>query len=402
MLTKTHDPHSFSQQEKSLKDDTITYKKVLFNLKKNKEQDNTEELTNLTHSFDFEKCKDQYWNPEVFSLMYGTPLWNESTPAQKILLNQLYWVAYYSQIISAEIATIFLNQTAAAGLYGIEDFKAVCDTLDLESAQERTHIEAFKVIAEETEKKVFGHRVFTYPMRNFSAETMIYQNTNAVKRYWKKIQLHTFSCLSSSNAFIASQYLTVRGLRTLNGKIVQHQLSQFHNQIKGEPEQSPIPSRVSHHHFLDESYHFNSSTIIGHEVVKSLKKPSVFEKHIANLAIAGCQRDHSQFNVCVNGIFWYEPALYNTIYTILKSPHFSMSSKDALHMMKRSFCEENDGIHASKQTHTVARKSYIEYVQGLEFLSKENKEMSLMKADLADYLKINKTKLVQFKRGLKS
>ena len=388
----------FNRNQKSLKDDRVTYGKLLFNLKKNKLQDNTEELEKLTESFDYSKCKDKYWNPEKFSLLYGTPLWFESSESQRIILNQLYWVAYYSQIISAEIATIFLNQTAAAGLYAMEDFKAVCDTLDLESAQERTHIQAFKVIAEKTEEELFGKRVFTYPMKNFASETMIFQNTNAIKEFWKKIQLHFFSFLSSSNAFIASQYLTVRGLRTLNGKIVQHQLSLFHSDLKDQDKlTSPIPSQVSHHHFLDESYHFNSSTIIGHDVVKSLAPPTSFEKKIANMAIKGCQRDHAQFNVSVNGIFWYEPALFSSIFKVLTSKHFSMSQQDALHIMSKCFCSENQGIHEAMQTHKVTRKSYIEYVQDLDYLTEENKKMVLMEnVDIGNYLRENKKKFSSF------
>lgn len=393
MNNSPNDPLFFSKPANSLKDDKKTYGKILFNLKKNKEQDNTDELTHLTDSFEFESAKNSYWNPPKFSLLYGTPLWDESSPSQKIILNQLYWVAYYSQIISAEIATIFLNQTAAAGLYGMEDFKVVCDTLDLESAQERTHIQAFKVIAEQTEKSLFGQRIFTYPMKNFATETMIFQNTNLIKSYWKKIQLHFFSYLSSSNAFIASQYLTVRGLRTLNGKIVQHQLSQFYTGL----DEAPIPSKVSHHHFLDESYHFNSSTIIGHDVVKSLRPPTSFEKMIANLAVTGCQKDHAQFNVSVNGIFWYEPAIFSSIFKVLKSTHFSMTTKDALEMMRRCFCQENQGVHEAMQTHIVARKSYIEYVQGLEFLNQTNLKMSVMEnVDVLSYLLENKKKLSHF------
>ena len=51
-----------------------------------------------------------------FSLLYATPLWERPPSRQRIVLNHLYWVAYYAQIISAEIATILLNQTSAAGL----------------------------------------------------------------------------------------------------------------------------------------------------------------------------------------------------------------------------------------------------------------------------------------------
>jgi hypothetical protein len=401
MTKTTAKQSSFENPYQSLKNDKVTYGKLLFNLKKNKAQDNTEELEELTNNFQYSECKETYWNPEKFSLLYGTPLWFESTPTQKVILNQLYWVAYYSQIISAEIATIFLNQTAAAGLYSMEDFKAVCDTLDLESAQERTHIEAFKVIAEKTENELFGHRIFTYPMKNFASETMIFQNTNAIKEYWKKIQLHFFSYLSSSNAFIASQYLTVRGLRTLNGKIVQHQLSQFHSELReADKDKSPIPSKVSYHHFLDESYHFNSSTIIGHDVVKSLPKPTAFEKKIANMALKGCQRDHAQFNVSVNGIFWYEPAIFPSIYKVLKSKHFMMSHDEALRMMHKCFCSENQGTHESMQTHTVARESYIQYVQGLDYLTPENRNMSLMKnVDIGNYLIENQRRFKQFSKG---
>jgi hypothetical protein len=164
-------------QRKSLMDDEKTYKKIQLNHRKNKEQDNTERLDEAASRFKYDDCKDEFWNPETFSLMYKTPLWDQSSPAQKVKLNQLYWIAYYSQIISAEIATIFLNQTCAAGLYGLDDFRLVCDTLDLESMQERAHIHAFKKISEDFEAQVFGERLFTYPMRTPFCETMLFKDT---------------------------------------------------------------------------------------------------------------------------------------------------------------------------------------------------------------------------------
>src|SRR5437016_9991921 len=110
--------------------------------------------------------------------MWGTPIWDQASAQQKVILNQLYWVAYYSQIISAEIATIFFNQTAGAALYGMEDFRLVCDTLDLESSQERAHINAFQKVSKEVELAIFGERVFSYAMRGPYAETMIYADTD--------------------------------------------------------------------------------------------------------------------------------------------------------------------------------------------------------------------------------
>lgn len=380
----------------SLRHDQKTYKKVALNLKRNQKQDNTEALDQLAEHFDYQACANEYWNPEEFSLLYGTPLWDQATPAQRILLNQLYWIGYYSQIISAEIATIFLNQTAAAGLYGVEDFRVVCDALDFESHQERAHINAFKTVSEAMEKQVFGERIFSYPMRNFATETMIFQNTNPFRERWKKFQLHFFSYLSSANAFIASQYLTVRGMRTLNGKIVQHQLSQYYMKHPHQ-EQAPIPAKISYHHFLDESYHFNSSTLIGHEVVKSLKPPTAFEKRIVNLAIKGCQKDHFNFNCSVNGIFWYEPALFHTIYRILRSKAFDFEHSQAMNMLYQCFCTENQGIHLAYQTHKIARESYAQYLSDLDFLTPDNRNVTLMKqSSIEHYLKTNRKAFQRF------
>jgi len=370
-----------------LVDDAVTSKKIEVNLRRNKKQDKTELLDEAGRSFDYASCRHEYWNPEPFSLLYGTPLWDESTPSQRVVLNQLYWVAYYSQIISAEIATIFFNQTSAAGLFGVEDFRPVCDMLDLESSQERAHIAAFKRVAENVEATLFGERIFTYPMRGPYAETMIFQDSGPFKRRWKRLQLETFGLLSSGNAFIACQYFLVRGLRTLNGKIVQHQLSQYYQRYarppeeggQGRPEEeAPIPSKISYYHFCDESYHFNSSTIISHDLLKSLKAPTRFERFVTNLGVKGCQRDHQSFSSLLNGIFWYDPAAFGAVYRVLRSPVFGMDDKEARHMIERCFCEENASFHEAEKTHRVARESYMRYLEGLDFITAENREMRIM------------------------
>src|SRR5256885_289595 len=96
---------SLSQgQGKSLLDDPKTVRKLELNYRKNRQQDNTHVMDKLAAEFRYEDCQEARWNPEIFSLLYGTKLWDEATEAQRTKLNQLYWVAYYSQIISAEIA----------------------------------------------------------------------------------------------------------------------------------------------------------------------------------------------------------------------------------------------------------------------------------------------------------
>ena len=84
--------------------------KLSLNHRRNKEQDHTRLMDEAAAAFRYEDCRGEYWNPEAQSLFYGTPVWDQASASQRVLLNQLYWVAYYSQIISAEIATILLNQ----------------------------------------------------------------------------------------------------------------------------------------------------------------------------------------------------------------------------------------------------------------------------------------------------
>lgn len=385
--------------ELRFKDDIKTYKKIEMALKKSKELDQTVNMDLAAKAFSLKECENEVWNPEAFSLMYGTYLWDQSTPVQRVKLNQLYWIAYYAQIISAEIATIFFNQVSGAALYGLQDFRVVCDTLDLESAQERAHINAFQTINEQFEIATFGERIFSYPMRGPFVKTMLYSDLNPFEEYWRQWQLKFYSMISSGNAFIGSQYFMVRGLRTLNGKIVQHQLSKYYTNHQ-DKENSPIPSKISYYHFIDESFHFNTSTVVAHDVMKSLPTPTAFESRIANMTLLGCQRDHFNFSTAINGIFWYDPALYPKIYKVLRSAIYGMDHKTALDVLEKSFCEESVGAEASYKTHLLSRESYKEYLCDVGYVNKQNKEMQLMSQNtLERHLKVNRQEFKNFANG---
>lgn len=378
--------------------DTKTLKKIEFALRKSKELDQTVNMDAAAKNFKLADCTTEMWNPPQFSLLYNTWIWENSDQQQRVKLNQLFWVAYYAQIISAEIATIFFNQSSAASLYGCEDFRPVCDTLDLESTQERAHINAFKTIGEAFERELFGRRIFTYPMRTPFVKTMLFSDLNEIQQSLRKWQLRTYTLLSSNNAFIGCQYFTVRGLRTLNGKIVQHQLSRYYTNHK-DKENSPIPAKVSYYHFMDESFHFNTSTVISHDVVNSLKAPNWFEKTVANMTLAGCQKDHYHFSTAINGIFWYDPALFPKIYLILKSQIFNMTHQEAMNAIEKSFCQESEGMHASAQTHEESVESYKTYLADFKFINSYNKEMKLMaQNNLALHLETNRREFKKFSR----
>lgn len=380
-------------QKASLLDDERTMRKLALNESKNREQDHTANIDAAAKAFDYDACRDAWWNPPEFSLMHGTPLWEQSSDSQRRVLNQLYWVAYYSQIISAEIATIVLNQTSAAGLNTYEDFRIVCDTLDLESSQERAHIAAFKSIGEAVEQALFGERMFTYPMRSMYEHTMIFADGGAISRFWRNLQIRAYAMLSSGNAFIGCQYFAVRGLRTLNGKMIQQGLARP-ALTAADRDAVPIPSRISLYHFLDESFHFNSSKILTHDVIRSLPDPTRFETWVANRALAGCQRDHFHVSVAIRGIFWYEPALLATIARILRSPLFAMSAADAAAMMWACFGEESDGLHAAFRVHDEAIESYKAYLEPLGYVSRHNRAMATMSTNSIErHLRTNRRAL---------
>lgn len=371
---------------RSLADDPATQKKLAFNFRKNREQDHTARLDEAARAFVYDDCKGEFWHDESYSLLHGTPLWDEASSAQRLLLNHLYWVAYYAQIISAEIATILLNQTAAAGLSTIEDFRVVGDLLDLETSQERAHIEAFKTIGEAVEEQVLGERLFTYPMRSMFTETMLFHERRRAASAWRTFQIRAFTLLSASRAFIGGQYFTVRGLRTLNGKMVQQALAQ-HVMRHPDPGSAPAPSRVSYYHFLDESFHFASSCLLSRDLLASLPPPTSFERFVANRAIEGCQRDHRRFSITVRGLFWHDPALFPAILRLLRSPAFGMDAGDAWEMIRRCFTEETEALHAAHRLHQTAVESYRAFVDPLPYVNAANRAMSVMAAStISEYL----------------
>ncbi|NQY99313.1 MAG: P-aminobenzoate N-oxygenase AurF [Bdellovibrionales bacterium] len=370
-------------------------RRVEFALKKSKELDQTANIDLASEQFRYEDCANQYWNPEQYSFMWGTQLWQEATASEKRILNQIYWVAYYSQIISAEIATIYFNQASAASLFSVPDFRSVCDTLDLESSQERAHISAFTKVGRQTEKVLFGGPIFCYPLRTPFEKTMVHSDLGSIRQWIRKWQLKVYPVLSSDSPYIGAQYFTIRALRTLNGKIVQDRLSR----MSRETETSAAPSKISEYHFLDESFHFNTSMLLSKDIMQSIPKPTRFEKLISNIAISGCQKDHYHYSTALNGIFWYDPALFNKVYQVLTSRVLNLSRADALQMMEKCFCEDSEGMQKARETHTIAIESYQNYLSDVEHLWASNYNLQLMKKNsIEKTLKRNKLQFKKFKQ----
>ena len=68
--------------------------------------DYTERMEALGKNFDYQTNSGYYWGEPEFSTLYGTPLYEEASEAQKLALNHLYWVGQYNHTANSEANTI--------------------------------------------------------------------------------------------------------------------------------------------------------------------------------------------------------------------------------------------------------------------------------------------------------
>jgi hypothetical protein len=105
----------------------------------------------------------------------------------------------------------------------------------------------------------------------------------------------------------------------------------------------------------------------------------------------------------INGIFWYDPALYGRVYKLLRTPHFGMDDRAAREMMRRCFTEESEGLHESFRTHRTAMASYQRYLEPLEYVAPENRSMKHMaKSTVTGWIERNRREFARFERDLEA
>src|SRR5262249_36962594 len=126
-------------------------------------------------------------------------------------------------------------------------------------------------------------------------------------------------------------------------------------------------------------------------------------KWVANQGLRGSQKDHYHFSTAINGLFWYDPALFPKVYKILRSPVFGMSDRDACLMMEACFTRENEALHASEKSRQIAIDSYREYLADLKYVDCTNKEMEIMRRNsVAKHLETNRRELRRFRRRIEA
>ena len=391
----------------------------------NTDSDYTEKIQELDRSFKYQENSDRYWNSPEFSLLYGTPLYEQATEAQKIVLNHLYWFVMYNFTATSETQTIVYNQITGGVFAQIPGYEIIAETLDLEGEQELSHIHVFRKVCYQMLKTLLGKEAFKDPLKGklykskyqswaektsqykyhglrLVAEGMLWggkyyseplkeleQKDNSPPAFSTgfmgeglapKALLQFFSYNWGRSPFLASHYYTLRFMANLGLKHTEHSNCKYFRKLQKQGDAIPIPTAVAYYHFLDEAFHTTTSRFMARELYKDLPKPTKYEKFVANLAFYRLQ------NRIWKGLSGVVPdrhrpddfSVMSFIYKVLVSDVFGMSQLDALHWMEKCFVTEHEGFHQNVRFHHSLLHEFQRTFGSLDYLSTANREMKPM------------------------
>ena len=393
----------------------------------NVESDYTEKIFDLGKSFVYAKNSDCLWGNAELSTLYGTPLYEQASPSQKLALNHLYWVGQYNHTANSEANTMLYNQITEGVFANFSDYQKLCKELKFETEQERYHIKTFQKIGYRTKIALMGKSSFGNPLSlkdskfsqfkikslNSSIETareatfrfvtrlMIGNKTRAYSRYLQLKGANSIPTISGglaqltgsptafkfftlnwgSSPFLASQYYAVRMIANMSLKTYEHQYFKHFKKLKKARQPIPIPTAVSHNHLLDESFHTTMSQVITQELYRDFDKPTAYEKFVANLTIYLAQRGVlGGLSGGLPAVFRDDNSFFLSFYRLLQSPIFDMSSTEALSWMEKCLCQEHQGFHVNLKYHQKLLDEFRRFFAPLDYLWRVNRDMEVMAA----------------------
>ncbi|MBD2103368.1 hypothetical protein H6F94_21135 [Leptolyngbya sp. FACHB-261] len=395
------------------------------NYRNNLDSNYTEKIEELDKSFKYSDNSHCYWSEPELSLLYGTPLYAEASPAQKLALNHLFWVSQYNYTALSEAEVVHYNHITAGSFLAMGgEYQALAKQLEHEALQERSHIHAFYRVNYQTMTALLGKQAFSKPSekklqqpKGSGSQLPTYQyyalrslsklmlknkeqyHSQYLKDFEEKNKLSTltngffhgrgivpqslirfFAFNWGSSPFLASQYYTVRYMANMLLKHVEHGIFLYFKKLQKQDEFVPVPTAISHYHFLDEAFHTTTSLFLGRELHQHVPKPTAYEKAVVNMTVYMAQKGN--FNG-VSGVvnkrcFGDDKALMTDLYKLLQSPLFGMSSPDALAWMQKCLCQEHEGFHinlnAYKRLLTELRRAFVD----MDYLWPVNREMRVM------------------------
>ena len=423
-----------SQGQKHLKVNEINYQSNL-------DSDYTEKIRELDRQFNYASNQDYYWSEPELSLLYGTSLYEQTSPAQKLALNHLYWCSQYEFIAASEASGILYNDITAGVFAAVGGYETLCQELALESQQERPHIHVFQKISSQTKLALLGKetigkcQVNSYQYKNdrgvksllpqsmqkflnfdwtsspFSvnqynvfrlASKIILKNSQKhYSLYLKQLEkmgefpashmrgcvgismprtlLQLFTVAWGCSPFLACEYYAFRYLANMGLKVYEHRYFKRFKDLENKSEFIPTPTAVSYYHLLDESFHTTTSLIIGRDMYQDFSQPTAYEKFLGNLQFYMTQQSWlAGLSGMLPAVFRCDAVFMPLLYRILRSRLFDLSSQEALNWMEKCLCQEHEGFHVNLKYHQRLYSDNHRFSQKLDYLWPVNREMSLM------------------------
>jgi hypothetical protein len=425
------------------------FKLIEKNYQNNLASDYTEKIEQLDKAFDYANNSTHYWSEPELSLLYGTPLYEAASPAQKLALNHLYWVSQYNFTALGEAETVHYNQITAGSLSRMGgSYEAIAHQLEHEATQERSHIHAFYKVTYQTMRALLGKQAFASPIkkkpvlhRQASSQLSTYQyfilrrfskvmlkgkeqyRSQYLERFEEENKLSKitngffhgrgtipqpllrfFAFNWGSSPFLACQYYTLRFMGNLLLKNIEHHILLYFKKLQKQGQFVPVPTAISHYHFLDEAFHTTTSQFLAQELYKHLPTPTAYEETVANMAVYLSQR--SNFNG-ISGVvnkrcFRDDRALMVDIYRLFQSPLFNMSRVEALRWMEQCFCQEHEGFHLSAKSYQHLLSRQQQFCDHLDYLWPINRKMQIMASgnSIEQAIQNNVKTFEQFSRSL--
>lgn len=372
-------------------------------LRRNRASTATEALTALAEGFRYADHAGTTWQADEQSLLAGSPVWDQARPTQRRALNHLWWVAFYQLISAAEAHTIDLNQRCAAAFFPLRGYEEVCLELDLETSQERHHIQAFRLVSERTEDALLGRALFVRPTgeRRDALPSRVGQASAGLRRAALRGAGTLHGARVARSPFLASQYFLLRGLFNIVAKHKEGSAFKRASDAHARGEAAPAPTEIVHHHYIDEGYHMAISQLLAHEIYRDFPRPSAVEAWLmAELVRGVCRLFTRHLGALMGGSIGDDGAALPIFYDLLRGAPFGLAAGEARALLRQSYCEEHEGFHSSARFRqrflTAARQS----LSDIEYLPAAVRELRVPDASMGEVLARNRKTFADFERGL--
>ncbi len=427
------------------------------NHRNNLDSDYTERMESLEKSFDYASNSHHYWSEPELSILYGTPLYIEASPSQKLALNHLYWPTQYDYVAASESSAIHYNQVTSGVFSYFSDYETLRLTLDRETEQEYSHIHAFHKISYKIKTALFGKgllgndpqkfskgsakqkllpKIFNNKLKKISPSDFEYQawrflnkvmlqNANyCYSTYLQELEnkgavvppvkgyissavpqnLHKFLTFNwGSSPFLACQHYTYRFTANLALKNYEYRYTKYFRDLEKTGEYIPAPTAISHYHLLDESFHTTTSQLIGRDMYKDFAQPTAYEKLVSNVIMYMIQKGLlGKLSAGMMSGFREDKNFLSYYYKLLRSQIFDMSHQDALHWMEKCLCDEHEGLHINSKYHQRLYTDLCRFTNTLEYLWPINREWKIMAGgnSISKALESNKKALQEFSASI--